>query len=568
MSSLTTCLADVAFLSAIVAGFLPYLNINYLLLSFMIPMIFVAPVAGILADMISKKSILFVVSIAKMLLAAAFMFLGMSKTPAVIYLFVFLTGAATACVLPVYNSILPNLINTNQLQKANAFTMLSIMAAIIPGGIIFNKLSGTHHAGMIVYICIVLYAVAAVSALLLKYKRDVQTRNDDLIYGFRKCLDYLKKHRTAGETVVMSFWVSIVTIPVLYLAYAVMFDYWGANTSDFSWFKLILTVGMILGLLIMTCKTFKAKILLGGAYAHLFFQLLISLCVNTMNTAWVFLTIIGAFSVCVSVGLDTFIQKTVPDNIRGKTFGLRIAISTLMFTLVPYSAVFLSKYMGTFMVYKIIALVSAVVIFSVFLRDEMIGYMAYRYSLIWFFLFQYRIKAEGSELVPQRGGIIYAGNHTGWWDALILINAITRPFWFVTGPRVFGMPILKLFIHKCNIVPLTSSNGEEGLLPTVEKLKKGDAVLIFPEGHMTLDGNMQKFRKGVLYLQKATNAPIVPFAISGGFKAWRKGQKFPKMFITLRVKFGAPLYYDNVDNNTALDDLRSRVIEIKDSMEK
>jgi acyl-[acyl-carrier-protein]-phospholipid O-acyltransferase/long-chain-fatty-acid--[acyl-carrier-protein] ligase len=112
------------------------------------------------------------------------------------------------------------------------------------------------------------------------------------------------------------------------------------------------------------------------------------------------------------------------------------------------------------------------------------------------------VKIEGREFIPQAGGVIFAGNHTGWWDSLILICAVDRPIWFLAGPYVFQMPILKHIIKIFNVIPITPAKGEEGLANAVIKLQKGGAICIFPEGSLTKDGHIQRFRKVVSILHK------------------------------------------------------------------
>ena len=79
------------------------------------------------------------------------------------------------------------------------------------------------------------------------------------------------------------------------------------------------------------------------------------------------------------------------------------------------------------------------------------------------------------------------------------------------------------------------------------QLSTGRNLCIFPEGRLSETGALLPFQKGVAYLQQKTGAPIVPFALHGGFEAWPWGRLLPRLFcgrrrIRLAVHLGAPLY--------------------------
>ena len=46
-------------------------------------------------------------------------------------------------------------------------------------------------------------------------------------------------------------------------------------------------------------------------------------------------------------------------------------------------------------------------------------------------------------------------------------------------------------------------------------LREGEIVMIFPEGSLTKDGELQRFRPGVRRILDATAVPVIPMALSG-----------------------------------------------------
>ena len=119
--------------------------------------------------------------------------------------------------------------------------------------------------------------------------------------------------------------------------------------------------------------------------------------------------------------------------------------------------------------------------------------------------------------------------------------ATHRQLWFVTGPAAFKVPIVKHFLKYFNVLPLKLGKGLEAIDAAKTKLNAGEAVIIFPEGKFTPDGELCKFNRGVGLMAKGTNTPIIPFAIKGGFETWGQTRKLPKLFNTIVIQFGQPI---------------------------
>src|SRR5260370_706938 len=72
------------------------------------------------------------------------------------------------------------------------------------------------------------------------------------------------------------------------------------------------------------------------------------------------------------------------------------------------------------------------------------------------------------------------------------------------------------FISQYNAVPINQEGfSREGLRTIIDYLKAGRAVVMFPEGERTPNGQMQPLRPGVHLLVKWVEMPIVPIGIAG-----------------------------------------------------
>lgn len=149
-----------------------------------------------------------------------------------------------------------------------------------------------------------------------------------------------------------------------------------------------------------------------------------------------------------------------------------------------------------------------------------------------------RTTITGMEHVHVDGPVIYAGNHTSTFDALLLF-ILPKDTQFV-GPADFKLLWPgNWVIHNAGLI-LTKrgSVDREGLKRMTEVLKNGGRLGMFPDGG-TWEKPIDDVKSGATYLSHATGASIVPMAVGGAYRIWRRIAllQFPHVTIT----FGEPL---------------------------
>ena len=60
-------------------------------------------------------------------------------------------------------------------------------------------------------------------------------------------------------------------------------------------------------------------------------------------------------------------------------------------------------------------------------------------------------------------------------------------------------------------------------LQTIEKVKEGNSIIIFPEGTRSEDGTIGPFKKGSNLIARRSNSPMVPVTIIGSSNIIKKG---------------------------------------------
>jgi len=72
------------------------------------------------------------------------------------------------------------------------------------------------------------------------------------------------------------------------------------------------------------------------------------------------------------------------------------------------------------------------------------------------------------------------------------------------------------------------------------RLLEGGAILLFPEGTRTSDGQLQGARSGIGLVVIKSAAPVVPVRVFGTFEAFGRDRRVP-LPQPLRVKYGCPM---------------------------
>jgi long-chain acyl-CoA synthetase len=162
------------------------------------------------------------------------------------------------------------------------------------------------------------------------------------------------------------------------------------------------------------------------------------------------------------------------------------------------------------------------------------------------------LRIAGRENVPASGGFLISPNHQAYLDPFFLAAALpfrtVRHMFFVGASEYFETPLLKRMARAVNLIPVDpDANLINAMLAGAAGLRMGKALVLFPEGERSIDGQLKKFRKGAAILAAHLDVPIVPVAIDGLFDLWPRGRSFnwrallPWRATPVRIQFGPPV---------------------------
>lgn len=143
-----------------------------------------------------------------------------------------------------------------------------------------------------------------------------------------------------------------------------------------------------------------------------------------------------------------------------------------------------------------------------------------------------RMSVKGVENIPS-GSKIFVGNHESYLDPIMFMESLPNKFlkdtYSIAKIKHFKGGFKKMMADKSNVILVDiNKNLRHTLTMAGGVLRKGDNILIFPEGARTRNGKLQDFKKTFALLACEFNIPIVPFVIKGAYEAFPPSAKVPR----------------------------------------
>ncbi|MFC5996687.1 lysophospholipid acyltransferase family protein [Pseudonocardia hispaniensis] len=161
-----------------------------------------------------------------------------------------------------------------------------------------------------------------------------------------------------------------------------------------------------------------------------------------------------------------------------------------------------------------------------------------------------RVRYEGSEHLPARGGALLVANHISYLDPVhtaLYVHRARRMPRFLAKHSLWKVPMLGKILVGTGQIPVYRQSADAGqsLRAATEALHEGKIVVIYPEGTITRDpaGWPMHARTGAARLALTSDVPVLPVVHWGTREVYdhynRRFRPFPRRTITVRA--GAPI---------------------------
>ncbi|HKF53970.1 MAG TPA: lysophospholipid acyltransferase family protein [Blastocatellia bacterium] len=177
--------------------------------------------------------------------------------------------------------------------------------------------------------------------------------------------------------------------------------------------------------------------------------------------------------------------------------------------------------------------------------------------VVWLFCrIVFRITFQGVENVPAKGACLIVPNHATFADPIWITIPIKRRVYYMAWDKPFEIPILGFLMRIFGAFPVRLDTVDASAQrEAMDLLGQGKALVIFPEGGRTRNGELMPFKQGAFRLALTFGVPIVPVAISGGYEIWPASRMLPRPG-RLNVRFLPAVQVNRVPVGTSNTELK------------
>jgi acyl-[acyl-carrier-protein]-phospholipid O-acyltransferase / long-chain-fatty-acid--[acyl-carrier-protein] ligase len=536
---------------------------------FTFPLVVISIVAGVLADRVSKRTIIISMkSVEVLLMGAAAFALWFNPVGGILPLIVLAgMGVHSALFSPAKYGILAELLPHEQLAAGNGrlemWTFFAILSGTAAPGILMSL---TGEAVWVAPLLLTVLALVGFGAAWTIPPVPPARAEGGLVNTLQGAWAALARDRMLRLAIsgAVFFWTiaSLFAQNILVYAKAVLLvSDWQSGLP-----LMLLSIGIGLGARwvgrLSEARVEYGLIPLGAAGVAVMLAVL-GLVAPGLSATLTLMVMLGASSALIFVPLNALIQWRAPHDRRGSVIAFE---NTCVFTGILLGSLgagaLATAGVSTTGIFTSTAVLTVIgTAWALWLLPEAL----LRAVLVILTNSLYRLRIVGHEHVPKTGGALLVPNHVSFIDGLLLIASLDRHVRFVVDAQYAEQPFFKPLMKLFGVIPISSYGGARVVLRALRDagvaLDRGELVCMFPEGQITRTGTLLPFRRGFERIMKGRAAPIIPvhldrvwgsiFSFDRGRFFWKLPERLP---YPVTVSFGAPL-----PPHTSAHDLRTAI---------
>ncbi|HET9845960.1 MAG TPA: acyl-[ACP]--phospholipid O-acyltransferase [Nitrospira sp.] len=523
---------------------------------FTFPLAVVSIVAGLLADRVSKRTVIILMKAVEILLmGAATLALWMNPAGGILPLIVLAgMGVHSALFSPAKYGILAELLPHHRLAAGNGqlemWTFLAILTGTAAPGILLSLTGNAVWMAPLLLLALALIGFSAAWTI----PRVPPARDEgglaNTLHGAWVALARDRMLRLAIYGAVF-FWTiaSLFAQNILVYVKAVL----GVSDWQSGLPLMMLSIGIGIGARwvgrLSQGRVEYGLIPLGAAGVAVMLSAL-GLFAPALPATLALMVILGISSALIFVPMNALIQWRAPDDRRGSVIAFE---NTCVFTgilLGSLGAGALAS--GGTSTTGIFTAAAAFTVLGTAWAMWLLPEALLRVVLVIVTNSLYRLRIVGHSHVPTKGGALLVPNHISFVDGLFLIASLDRPVRFVMDEQYAEQPFFKPIMKLFGVIPISPYGGLRVVLRALREagaaIERGELVCIFPEGQITRTGTLLPFRRGFERIMKGRSAPVIPIHLDriwGSIFSFERGRFFWKIPERLpypvTVSFGKPL---------------------------
>jgi len=520
--------------------------VNLAAVIFILPFFLFSPLAGQIADKFEKSALIRKIKWVEIGIMAVGVIALYLNSITMLLAVLFMMGTQSTFFGPIKYSILPQHLREDELMSGNALVEAGTFLAILFGTILGGVLASFDQYVLPVSVAILLFSVLGRLTSQFIPKAQAEQPDLDIDYNLfrsgKSIFSTLASDKAIFYTVfgISWFWffgaTFLTQLPVFSREFLFGSPY--VATALMAMFSIGIAIGSWISSKLSRGKVEVGLVPIGalgmtvfGAYLGLI-DLPFSSTENTVAdlfTKFVYIkTLLALLLLAMSGGLFIVplyanVQTKTPIEYLSRNIAANNILNALLMVIAGVFAIICFKLGNNIQnLFVIVALLNAVVGLFIFKRvpefTMQLGAWLLMHSI-------YRIGKHDLENIPEEGAAVLACNHVSFVDPIVIGAVSPRPMRFVMYHKIYNLPVIHHFFKQAGAIPIAPAKEDPELLERAydeiaKALENGELVVIFPEGGLTPDGELQELKPGITRILERTPVPVIPMAISGLWGTW------------------------------------------------
>lgn len=523
---------------------------------FVIPFLLFSALSGTLADRFSKRDIIVTTKILELVIMAFGVLAFGLQSKWGSYVILFLLALQSALFGPSKYGIVPELVSTDKISKANSLMTSFTYLAIILGNLLASFLAQVTGRNFIVcaIFCTFLSLVGVVTSFWIEQTPPSGSSKKLQFFFLREIYQTLKAARQEISLLPAilgsAYFLFIGAFTQMNI---IPFAVQSLHLSDIEGGYLFFMTALGIGAGSLLAGKISGRIVELGLVP--FGALGIAVCAFMLNIFsdhfWAVIplvTCIGVFGGLYEIPLDSYVQVASPKKVRGQMVAATNFLS-FVGVLFASSLIYLNSKVFNMQAdegFSVIGFLTlgVMIAFSIQFFDYLTRFVASILSKLHF-----RTLFIGKEKIPDCPAV-YVCTHTAWNDTLLLLGSQRRRMRFFIEHEQEHSPWMRRLYRMLKVVFIPDieplEKNQVCLNAILDTLKKGISVCIFIQS-WDVNSEIEKLYQSSPFnhIIEAAHYPIIPVQIEKGVKhpRFRFLQKlFQKYRVPASIAFGGLIY--------------------------
>ncbi|MBI3756746.1 MAG: MFS transporter [Deltaproteobacteria bacterium] len=525
---------------------------------FIFPFLLFSGYAGHVADVYSKRSVLIATKLLEIVTMCVGFVAFLSGQLSFLLVVLFLLALQATFFSPAKYSILPELVETKDLSRANGLLEMCNFLAIILGTSLGSILFATwkNRLSLIGLVTIVLAVAGAFASLYIPKVPPSGSHKTLQLNPFSEIASGLRRLRPDH-----TLWMTVIGISYFWFLGAlfqmdiILFGKEVMNLDDLHVGLLgtFLAIGIGSGS-VAAGRLSGEKVELGlaplGSLGMGLFSLLLAHSSASYPLVAVALVLLGFSGGLFIVPLNALLQQKSGQEEKGRLLATNNFLNTVGILLAS-AVLWLFRDQLLIQADRIVLIFGFLTLFTTVYILRTLPEFLIRFCLWLFTHTVYKIRIVGHAHVPARGPALLICNHMSFVDGLLVSACIQRFIRFLVYKPIYEHKALNWFMRLMKAIPVAGGNPKavfESIERAREELRQGHIVCIFAEGAITRTGNLLPFKRGFERIVKDLDVPVIPvhldrlwgsiFSFKDGKFFWKWPRRIP---YPVTVSFAHPL---------------------------